>query len=63
MSMENLCNDNDSRKPKCADKNLSHYDSVHYKYNIDWPILKPDFCGEWSASNLLSHGTALGMIK
>jgi hypothetical protein len=37
--------------------------TVHYKYYIDWPSLKPDICGERSASNLLSLGTALGMIK
>jgi hypothetical protein len=60
--MEHRCNDTDSRKPKCADKNLSHYDSLHYKYYIDWPSLKPDFWGERSAFNLLSHGTAVGMI-
>jgi hypothetical protein len=63
MSMEHRCSDTDSRKLKCADKNLYLYDSVHYNYYIDWPSLKPDFCGESSASNLLSHGTALGMIQ
>jgi hypothetical protein len=61
--MEHRWNETDRGKPKYPGKNLSQCHFVHQKSHTDCPGIEPDFRGERSATNRLSHGKAICGLK
>jgi hypothetical protein len=51
-------NGTDGLKPEYSEENLLEYHFVHHKYHLYRLGIEPWLCGEKTAANSLSHGTA-----